>query len=55
VPNLNAYVPARALLLGQIADHSAWPYVGASAVYAACYSAVLLILASFVFRFRDFA
>jgi hypothetical protein len=55
VPNLNAYVPPRALLLGQIAEHSVWPYVGASAVYAACYSTVLLVAASFIFRFRDFA
>jgi ABC-type transport system involved in multi-copper enzyme maturation permease subunit len=55
VPNLNAYVPARPLLLGQIAQHSVWPYVGTSAAYAACYSTVLLVVASFVFRFRDFA
>jgi hypothetical protein len=55
VPNLHAYVPARALLLGQVAEHPVWPYVGSSAVYAACYATVLLVLAAVVFRHRDFA
>jgi hypothetical protein len=55
VPNLHAFVPARALLLGRIADHSVWSYVGLSAVYAGCYATVLLVAAAFIFRYRDFA
>jgi len=55
VPNLHAYVPARALLLGRVAEHSVWPYVGVSAAYAGCYATVLLVAAAFVFRYRDFA
>ena len=55
VPNLHAYVPARTLLLGHVAAQPVWPYVGISALYAACYATVLLALASFVFRYRDFA
>jgi len=55
VPNLHLYVPARELLLGHVADHPVWPYVGGSAAYAACYATVLLVLAAVVFRHRDFA
>jgi hypothetical protein len=55
VPNLHLYVPARALLLGHVAEHPVWPYVGGSAAYAACYATVLLVLAAVVFRHRDFA
>jgi hypothetical protein len=55
VPNLHLYVPARALLLGHVAEHPVWPYVGGSAAYAACYATVLLVLAGAVFRHRDFA
>jgi ABC-type transport system involved in multi-copper enzyme maturation permease subunit len=55
VPNLHIYVPARALLLGKVAEHPVWPYVGTSAAYAAGYATVLLVLAAIVFRHRDFA
>jgi hypothetical protein len=55
VPNLHAYVPARALLLGHVDTQPVWPYVGAAAVYALSYAAVLLIVAGFIFRYRDFA
>ncbi len=54
-PNLQAYAPARALLLGQVAEHPVWPYVGMSAAYAVSYSTALLVVAAFVFRYRDFA
>jgi hypothetical protein len=55
VPNLHAYVPARALLLGHVPQQAVWPYVGASAIYALSYAAVLLVAAGFIFRYRDFA
>jgi hypothetical protein len=55
VPNLHAYVPARALLLGHATQQAVWPYVGASAVYSLSYAAALLVIAGFIFRFRDFA
>ena len=38
VPNLQVYVPARALLLGNVPGHPLWPYVGAAAAQAAFYS-----------------
>ena len=53
-PNLNLYVPKRPLLLGQIAEHPVWRYVGASALHAAAYTTVLLIVSALIFRKRDF-
>ena len=53
-PNLPIYVPARPLLLGQVAEHPIWPYVGVSALHAIAYSAVLLVLSALIFRKRDF-
>ncbi len=53
-PNLNLYVPPRPVLLGQVADLPIWPYVGASALHAAAYSALLLAIAWLMFRKRDF-
>jgi hypothetical protein len=55
VPNLNAYVPPRALLLGHVAGQSLGAYIGRSAFYAVCYAVALLALAAVVFRQRDFA
>jgi hypothetical protein len=55
VPNLNTYVPPRALLLGQVAGQPLGAYMGRSAFYALCYTAALLALAALVFRRRDFA
>jgi Cu-processing system permease protein len=55
VPNLQVYVPARPLLLGQVPGHPVWPYVGAAAVQAICYCAVLLVVAVFAFGRRDFS
>lgn len=54
VPNLNLYVPARPLLLGQIATIPVWEYVGRAAMNAVFYAAVLLALSAFIFRRRDF-
>ncbi len=55
LPNLHVYVPARALLLGQVADHPVWRYVGAAAVHATFYAVALLGLAALAFRKRDFS
>ena len=54
VPNLNLYVPARPLLLGQIAAVPLWEYVGRAWLVAIFYAAVLLTLSMAVFRRRDF-
>jgi Cu-processing system permease protein len=54
VPNLNVYVPARPLLLGQIATLPVWPYVARAWLNAALYAIVLLALAAMIFRKRDF-
>ncbi|CAN5925387.1 hypothetical protein BH11MYX4_BH11MYX4_66530 [soil metagenome] len=54
VPNLNLYVPARPLLLGQIAAVPLWEYVGRAWLVAIFYAAVLLVLSMVVFRRRDF-
>lgn len=55
VPNLHVYVPARALLLGHVADQQVWPYVAEAALHAVCYATVLLVLGAIIFRKRDFA
>jgi ABC-type transport system involved in multi-copper enzyme maturation permease subunit len=55
VPNLQVYVPARPLLLGQSADHPLWPYVGAAAVQALFYSTALIAVGALAFRRRDFS
>lgn len=55
VPNLQVYVPARPLLLGQVPGHPVWPYVGGAAVQALCYSSVLLVIAVLAFGRRDFS
>ena len=54
VPNLNLYVPARPLLLGQLAAVPVWGYVGRAWLNALFYAAVLLTLSAIVFRRRDF-
>jgi hypothetical protein len=55
VPNLHVYVPARALLLGQVLEHPVWPYVGGAALQALLYAAGLLAASALAFRKRDFA
>jgi hypothetical protein len=54
VPNLNVYVPARPLLLGQVAAVPLWSYVGSAWMNAIFYAALLLTLAAVIFRKRDF-
>jgi small basic protein len=55
VPNLQAYVPARPLLLGQVAAQPVWGYVALAALHAASYAAALLVVSALTFRKRDFA
>ncbi len=55
VPNLHVYVPGRTLLLGQVAGHHPWSYVGMAALYAAAYAAALLVAGALIFRRRDFS
>lgn len=54
VPNLNIYVPARPLLLGQVATIPLWSYVGRAWMNSVFYAALLLTLAAIIFRKRDF-
>jgi hypothetical protein len=54
VPNLQVYVPARPLLLGQVPGHPLWPYVGTAAGQAVFYSTVLVAIGAIAFRQRDF-
>ena len=53
-PNLQVYVPARPLLLGQVNESPLWPFVGAAAANALFYAAILLTFSALVFRKRDF-
>ena len=53
-PNLMVYVPPRALLTGEAAGVSFWPYVALGAAQAACWCVGLLVLSGLVFRRRDF-
>jgi len=54
VPNLNLYVPARPLLLDQVASVPLLPYVGRAWLVALAYACVLLSLSAAIFRRRDF-
>jgi len=54
-PNLHAYVPARSLLLGQVADDRVWSYVGRAGAYALAYAIVLLVVGALAFGRRDFS
>jgi len=54
-PNLHVYVPARPLLLGEVATEPVWSYVGLASVHAALYAAGLLVVSALAFRKRDFA
>ncbi len=54
VPNLQVYVPARSILLGEADGVPLGPFVLQAVLTAACYSVVLLVIASLVFRRRDF-
>jgi hypothetical protein len=55
VPNLQAYVPARPILLGQVPDLPTWPLVAKAAGQSLAYSIVMLALATLIFRRRDFS
>ena len=54
VPNLNLYVPARPLMLGEIPGINLASYVLRAWGNAVFYAAVLLALAAIVFKRRDF-
>jgi Cu-processing system permease protein len=55
VPNLHVYVPARPLLLGQVASQGVWRYVGVAAAHAVFYATALLVVGALAFRKRDFS
>lgn len=54
VPNLDVYVPARALLLGEIAGEPPGLYLGRAWLNAVLYACALLTLSAMIFRKRDF-
>ncbi|HEY2408039.1 MAG TPA: hypothetical protein VGI10_18660 [Polyangiaceae bacterium] len=54
VPNLMLYVPPRPLLTGEAASGSLVSYLAMATLHAAAWSALLLVLASAIFRRRDF-
>jgi ABC-type transport system involved in multi-copper enzyme maturation permease subunit len=54
VPNLNAYVPARPLLLGQVASIPLGPYLALGCANAVLYAVLLLAASAVIFRRRDF-
>jgi ABC-type transport system involved in multi-copper enzyme maturation permease subunit len=54
VPNLQMYVPARSLLLGQVPQTPVWPFVATAAMHAVFYATFLLTLSAIIFRKRDF-
>ena len=54
VPNLQVYVPARALLRGQIPGTPVWSFVATGAMHALFYATLLLTLSALIFRKRDF-
>lgn len=54
VPNLNAYVPPRPLLLGHVPEAPVWSHVAGAAANAALYALILLGISCLVFRRRDF-
>jgi Cu-processing system permease protein len=53
-PNLQAYVPPRPLLLGQVPDVSLPTFVGIAAMHAMFYATALIVIATVAFRRRDF-
>jgi Cu-processing system permease protein len=54
IPNLQMYVPARSLLLGQVPQTPVWPFVATAAMHAIFYATFLLTLSAIIFRKRDF-
>lgn len=53
-PNLMVYAPPRELLTGEAVGVSYWPYAATGGIQAVCWTAGLLVLASLIFRRRDF-
>lgn len=53
-PNLQLYVPARPLLLGQVPDMPLPSYLASACLVALLYAVVLLTVSGVVFRRRDF-
>jgi hypothetical protein len=53
-PNLQIYVPPRALLVGDVPGISLSAYIAEGVLHAVLYSTGLLVAASLVFRRRDF-
>jgi ABC-type transport system involved in multi-copper enzyme maturation permease subunit len=54
VPNLMTYVPPRPLLTGESATQAFWPYAGMAAIQAGAWAVILLVMASLIFKKRDF-
>ena len=54
VPNLDVYVPARPLLLGQVPDVALTSYMARAWANAIFFAAVLLAVSALIFRRRDF-
>ncbi len=55
MPNLQVYVPARPILLGQVPEISTWHLVARATMQSLAYSVVMLAVAALVFRRRDFS
>jgi Cu-processing system permease protein len=53
LPNLQLFVPSRALLSGE-SKVPVWSYVAESSTYGILYATFLLVLAALIFRRRDF-
>jgi len=55
VPNFHLFVPGRrALTVGFVEQGGAWVYVAETLLYATAYAGLLLVVASLIFRRRDF-
>jgi hypothetical protein len=54
VPNLQIYVPPRPLLTGEVVDVNLPAYLGMASLTAVGWAVLLLAVASFVFKRRDF-
>ena len=55
VPNLQVYVPARPVLLGEVPEVHTWHLVAKAAAQSCAYSVVMLCIAALIFRRRDFS
>lgn len=54
LPNLMVYAPPRELLTGEAIGISYWPYVASGALQSVSWTVGLLIVATLIFRRRDF-